>query len=181
MTIEKCYLSILGGTILRVIQDRHGREIRKVRGKKMEAITCQLGYAKYFSSLKMILFKFPLPDLLGTREEMPVSLNKNLFGYWGINFSHTCVMLGCKGMDQETRAYPLTSSVTMGRSIPPLCGLGVIKSRSNQEGPSQFWNALVCQKEHWFVRVFSIYIYWTSTMGWVLQKRFPISWSLSFK
>ena len=34
MTIEKCYLSILGGTILRVIQDRHRREIRKVRGKK---------------------------------------------------------------------------------------------------------------------------------------------------
>lgn len=143
----------------------------------MEAITCQLGYTKYFSSLKMILFKFPLPDLLGTREEIPVSLNKNLFGYWEINFSHTCVMLGCKGMDQETRAYPLTSSLTMGRSIPPLCGLGVIKL-GNQEGPSQFWNALVCQKEHWFVRVFSIYIYWASTMGWELQKRFPISWSL---
>lgn len=34
MTIEKCYLSILGGTILRVIQDRHGREIWTVRGKK---------------------------------------------------------------------------------------------------------------------------------------------------
>ena len=33
MTIEKCYLIILGGTILRVIQDRHGIEIRKVRGK----------------------------------------------------------------------------------------------------------------------------------------------------
>ena len=32
------------------------------KGEKMEAITCQLGYIKYFSSLKMILFKFPLPD-----------------------------------------------------------------------------------------------------------------------
>ena len=40
-------------------------------------------------------------------------------------------------MDQETSAHPLTSSVTMGESVPPLSGLGVIKS-DNQEGPSQF-------------------------------------------
>ena len=34
----------------------------KSKGGKMEAITWQLGYTKYFSSLKVILFKLPLPD-----------------------------------------------------------------------------------------------------------------------